>query len=644
MSVSYVNLDKEIEGQLQKANIKISLDELDEAEKKILRHLQEENQLSSWIDSFLDMPKPLNMLRSQLKIMIDTDSFYEDHGGIEGYHRISKRLFSGIRSGTEEDSKVSIPPLVLKKDLSSKEVEKALSFLSQTAFIFPVGGAGDRLNLIDKKSGKSLPAALLNFDGKTLLEGLFADVDALERLYRLYTHKSICIPVVLMTSHEKDNHHQICSLLEEKKYFGKDKKNVYFITQSQVPVVDQEGNYLFNSGRIITKPGGHGVLWKLLTQSNFLPKLRNAGIEHLVVRQVNNPLAARSTTILQLLLEATKSNKEFGFVSCSRRVGSPEGMIVLKYLPRDNAEYISNIEYTEFAKFGLEDIPDPSNRGYSKYPANINLLYIKMDALIKAMEKETIPGLLMNAKSSYTKDGQVLKYGRLESTMQSIADLFHTSSNSPLRSFILHMPRSECFSVTKRLSKSGLVEADTPQSAFYDDQAFIHKVLIDHCLSKVIPLPKIENLLNDGYSCLFHFAFCMNPLSLSLPRIIQQCQFNKKSFLSLSTSDVEMKECILNGGLRIEAKSIDKDKVKAKLENITINNKGLNCYDDISKLYQEGAEKGECVYIKLGINAEFYCEGVTLNGPVTWNVPDNTRVIVSEKGGRISIKRSPIKA
>lgn len=45
--------------------------------------------------------------------------------------------------------------------------------------IYPIGGAGDRLGLMDSDTGESLPAALLPYCGRSLLEGLIRDLQVL---------------------------------------------------------------------------------------------------------------------------------------------------------------------------------------------------------------------------------------------------------------------------------------------------------------------------------------------------------------------------------------------------------------------------------------------------------------------------------
>lgn len=44
------------------------------------------------------------------------------------------------------------------------------------AEIYPLGGAGDRLGLVDEVTGECLPVAMLPYCGRTLLEGLIRDL------------------------------------------------------------------------------------------------------------------------------------------------------------------------------------------------------------------------------------------------------------------------------------------------------------------------------------------------------------------------------------------------------------------------------------------------------------------------------------
>lgn len=48
--------------------------------------------------------------------------------------------------------------------------------LPELGEIYPIGGAGDRLGLVNPDTGECLPAALLPYCGRTLLEGLIRDL------------------------------------------------------------------------------------------------------------------------------------------------------------------------------------------------------------------------------------------------------------------------------------------------------------------------------------------------------------------------------------------------------------------------------------------------------------------------------------
>jgi hypothetical protein len=56
----------------------------------------------------------------------------------------------------------------------------AMPYLSE---ILPVGGAGDRLGLRCEVTGEGLPAAMLPYCGRSMMEGLIRDLQAKEYLY-----------------------------------------------------------------------------------------------------------------------------------------------------------------------------------------------------------------------------------------------------------------------------------------------------------------------------------------------------------------------------------------------------------------------------------------------------------------------------
>lgn len=86
---------------------------------------------------------------------------------------------------------------------------QGLAAMPQLAEIYPVGGAGDRLGLVDAATGESLPAAVLPYGGRSMLEGLIRDLQAREYLYYKLHGQQLMTPVAVMTSDAKGNHRRI---------------------------------------------------------------------------------------------------------------------------------------------------------------------------------------------------------------------------------------------------------------------------------------------------------------------------------------------------------------------------------------------------------------------------------------------------
>jgi len=61
--------------------------------------------------------------------------------------------------------------------------------------IYPLGGSADRLGLVDPNSGECLPAAMLPYCGRTLLEGLIRDLQVLD--LQLSNTVILAMPILL---------------------------------------------------------------------------------------------------------------------------------------------------------------------------------------------------------------------------------------------------------------------------------------------------------------------------------------------------------------------------------------------------------------------------------------------------------------
>ena len=278
---------------------------------------------------------PLPEFQALLNILMDVEKFYNTIGGIVGYHVTVLKLIACKKEPPRVDDKVRyLHPhgldLVKDRKNAHKAVRWGIENMPIMAELYPVGGAGDRLMLVDDKTGEPLPAAQLNFCGRTLLEGLIRDLQGREYLHYKFYGKQLTIPVAMMTSHEKNNDYQIKKICSEKKWFGRSRESFLFFTQPLVPVINKEGDWCAaNPLKVVLKPGGHGIMWKLAHDEKIFEAWKARGCRKVLVRQINNPVAGTDQGLLALTGIGCKRDKAFGFASCPRVLKAPEGMNVI---------------------------------------------------------------------------------------------------------------------------------------------------------------------------------------------------------------------------------------------------------------------------------------------------------------------------
>ncbi|KAL0341249.1 UNVERIFIED_CONTAM: UTP--glucose-1-phosphate uridylyltransferase 3, chloroplastic [Sesamum radiatum] len=298
-------------------------------------------------------------LKSLLKMLGEVEQFYDCIGGIIGYQATVLELLAqstneGQTINWSEQANMLLkcqfveihPPSVL--DLS-EDIEYAsqaalwgIEGLPVLGEIYPLGGSADRLGLVDPETGECLPAAMLPYCGRTLLEGLIRDLQAREFLYfKLYGEQCIT-PVAIMTSSAKNNHGHITYLCERFGWFGRGRSSFQIFEQPLVPAVTAEdGQWIVTRPfEPVCKPGGHGVIWKLAHDKGVFKWFQSHGRKGATVRQISNVVAATDLTLLAL--------------------AGIEGINVLLEKKNSDGNWaygFSCIEYTEFDKFGITARP-----------------------------------------------------------------------------------------------------------------------------------------------------------------------------------------------------------------------------------------------------------------------------------------------
>lgn len=92
----------------------------------------------------------------------------------------------------------------------------------------------------------------------------------------------------MMTSDAKGNDERITALLKSRSWYGRGQDAFKIVKQPLVPVVAvASGRWLITKPlSLVAKPGGHGVIWKLLRDNGVFEWLADRGKTAALVRQI----------------------------------------------------------------------------------------------------------------------------------------------------------------------------------------------------------------------------------------------------------------------------------------------------------------------------------------------------------------------
>ncbi|XP_055832553.1 UTP--glucose-1-phosphate uridylyltransferase 3, chloroplastic isoform X3 [Solanum dulcamara] len=640
-------------------------------------------------------------LRSMLKIIAEVERFYDCIGGIIGYQIMVLELLAqstferpclshNSNNSLKHDITEIHPPSVLdlSQDLeyASQAAIWGIEGLPNMGEIYPLGGSADRLGLVDSNSGECLPAAMLPYCGRTLLEGLIRDLQAREYLYFKLYGKQCITPVAIMTSAAKSNHEHVTSLCEGLRWFGRGRSKFKLFEQPLVPAVSAEdGQWLASRPfKPVCKPGGHGVIWKLAYNEGVFQWFHDHGRRGATVRQVSNIVAATDVTLLALAGIGLRQGKKLGFASCKRNAGATEGINVL--IEKKNLEGkwtcgISCIEYTEFDKFGMTDNPLSSYSLQDEFPANTNILYVDLPSaeLVASSNDETsLPGMVLNVKKEITFVDQFgskhsVRGGRLECTMQNLADNFFNTCSSrcydgvedELDTFIVYNERKKVTSSTKTKRRQGdkslhqkldeirsttmphwnqNCSLQTPDGSLLDVMRNAYDILY-HC---EIKLPKIEGnekYVDSGPPFLILLHPALGPLWEVTRQKFHRGSISKGSELQIEVAEFLWRDVQLDGSLIILAENVlgstriddngetileyGKRCGRCKLENVKILNDGIDWNARENLYWKHDVQRFEAVKVILHGNAEFEAVDVILQGSHVFEVPDGYKMKIT---------------
>lgn len=574
------------------------------------------------------------------QVLIDSlkpvHAFYDAIGGIVGYQAQLLELLSA-REETKP-APFERPPAIDIRELSPKVWEYILGgvlSLPHMAELYPVGGAADRLSLTDPRLQIALPAARLQWLGSSLLESMIEDLQAREYLYYKLFGIQLTTPIAMMTSLEKDNHAHIVAMCKERGWFGRPEDSFFLFHQPLVPTMGEEGKWCqYPDGRLLLKPGGHGMIWKMAQDVGAFDWLGRRGRSTLLVRQINNPIAGCDYGLLAFCGAGFLHNRAFGFASCAREKGRAEGVNVLV------RGKLMSIEYCNFKVHGIDEDAD--------VPTNTNILFARIDAVDDAARACPFPGRIAHWKRVSVGQRDI-PIARVETTMQNIADGAIGAS-----AFLTLHHRRKTISTTKRKGSATRPMAETPESCFYDYLSNGAELLSAHAGFTLPKMPSKEEFWASGPPFLFFYHPALGPLFSLIGQKVQSGHLAPKSELDLQIAEACIENLELEGSLRIQAECVMGHREdgllrygervgRCHLRNVRVRNRGIDWLQSRSLWKKEIRRKEEC-YIFIEGDGEFVAEDVEINGDFHMRVRAQERVHLSKgKDGGLKIVRDWIK-
>lgn len=300
-------------------------EELSDEEKKIL-----EDDLNKLDFSYLDILDS-NILKNE---------------GAAVYEPIESLKINEIERRKDEFDKVGISAL--------KECKVGAVLLA--------GGQGTRL-------GFDSPKGMYNI-------GVTKDMYIFERivtnLLDVVKITGCYIPLYIMTSEKNDM--ETRKFFKEKKYFGYDKKFIYFFVQKMAPSISYDGKfYMEDKYKLVLSPNGNGGWFSSMVTSGLLENIKKMGIEWLNVFSVDN--------VLQRIANPT-------FVGATILSGCPASAKVVKKTSPDEKVGVmcrkngnpGIVEYYELSE-EMKNAKDLSGEPAYNYGVTLNYMF-KVENLI----------------------------------------------------------------------------------------------------------------------------------------------------------------------------------------------------------------------------------------------------------------------
>ena len=249
------------------------------------------------------------------------------------------------------------------------------------AVVTMAGGQGTRLGHPGPKGTFKLN---VYGKGKYLFEILTENLKEANQKY------GVTIPWYIMTS--KENNQQTIDFLEKHNYFGYDKNYVTIFTQSELPLVDEEGKLLIGKDfKIKEASDGNGGTYSSLRASGCLANMKERGVKWIFIGSVDNALLKMvDVTLLGMAID-----KNVQIASKSVVKANPHERVGVFCKMNGHPKVI---EYTELPEKMAEEVDDDGELKYGESHIMCNLYTINA---VEKISNEILMYHCAHKKNSY---------------------------------------------------------------------------------------------------------------------------------------------------------------------------------------------------------------------------------------------------
>ena len=391
-------------------------------------------------------------------------------GGLTAYTQNARGLLAEAAAGANpfDGCTPAQPDLV---DLSSfgPEYDEAeavgLRCFGETAVVLVAGGLGERLGY----NGIKLDIPVEVTETTSYLAHYASVIKAASK--RLGCR----IPLIIMTSRDTDEGTR--SSLAANQNFGLEEGHITILRQELVPALSDMNASLALEKKyeLLLKPHGHGDIHTLLHTSGTAKKLADSGVRYLLFIQDTNGQVFNAA--FAAIGVSEQRGYDFNSIAVNRIPGEAVGGIAR--LVRSGAQDLTiNVEYNLLDPLlratvsPQGDVPD--EKGFSKFPGNINLLVVRLAPYLKVLESSGgVVAEFVNPKFADNTRTSFKKPARLETLMQDLPKNFTSGEKVGVTVF----DRVWCFSACKnnltdaaqKVAQNGPPEsASSAENDFYE--------------------------------------------------------------------------------------------------------------------------------------------------------------------------------